>query len=418
MGTILAIGGGVAGLRVASNLADFGHRVILVEREAHLCGKAGELYKIYPTMEPARDVVRPLFEGVVGREEIEVWTYTEVEEISVGRDRFRAVLHSRPRYVEVGECDGCGACIEACPVEIRTRGGRVRKAVDKTSELWSFPDAPLIDPEACLRLSGRECEKCIEACERGAIDFRDRGKRLEVEADALVVATGLEQIGEGEIAEFTAGGCPDVLTGLDFERLLGNSRGGPIRRLSDREEVRDVLIVPCVGSRDEKRLPYCCRIGCMNALKHAAYVLERNPSARVFLCAIDVRAYGKYEEFYERVRKDVVLIRGTPPDVRRDPRGKLYTEIFDLATNRLLRIDVDLVVLEVGLVPSVPEPARKFCEVDEYGFAAGGEAKLRPVEGKRGVFSCGACTEPASVEEVLLQADSTSLSILKYLERR
>jgi len=448
----LVIGGGIAGIQAALDIADAGYKVYLVEREPSVGGRMAQLDKTFPTLDCSSCILTPKMVDVGQHPNIELMTYSEV--VSVGLvdwetgelvdggtqestdqpanlPTFRVRVRKKPRYVDVDKCTGCGLCAAACRMKGRVIS-RFDEGIVKRSAIYvPFPQAvPLkytVDPTACLYLTRGRCGKtflCKEACPAGAIDFEQQEEFVDLEVGAIIVATGYDLIDPRLKPEFAYGVYPEVMTGIEFERL--SSASGPTMGeiTVNGKEPKDVVFIKCVGSRDPHAgVPYCSRVCCMYTAKHAHLVRDKIPDARITVFYMDVRAFGKgYEEFYDRVKHERVLYRrGEPAEVYR--RGdKLVVLAEDTLLGKPIEVEADLVVLATAVVPrtdAAEVAALLGLERSPDGFFQEAHPKLRPVDTQMdGVFLAGCCQGPKDIPDTVAQAKAAASSALGVLARR
>lgn len=424
----LVIGAGIAGIQAALDIADAGFPVYLVEREPSVGGRMAQLDKTFPTLDCSSCILTPKMVSVGQHPNIQLMTYSEVVAVEGEAGAFHVTIRRKPRYVEEDLCRGCGACAQAC----RMRGRVVdtfNQGLSKRSAIYvPFPQAvPLIytvDPDACLYLTRGVCGKtflCKDACPANAINFEQKERFVEVDVAAIIVATGFDLMDPRTKPEFGYGVYPNVITGLEFERLSSASgpTGGKI--VLNGKEPQDVVFIHCIGSRDPHTgVPYCSRICCMYTAKHAHLVRDKLPNARITVFYIDMRAFGKgYEEFYDRVKEErVIYRRGEPSEVYK--RGdRLVVRAEDSLLGRTVEVDADLVVLATAVVPradtlAVAELLGLACSPD--GFFQEAHPKYRPVETARpGVFLAGCCQGPKDIPDTVAQAKAAAASALVAL---
>ncbi len=420
--SVLIIGGGIAGLQVASDLAKFGIKVYLVERLPSLGGHVSLLSTVFPTLTDADKIVLQKISEVSNYSNVQILTNAEVKEINGTFGDFKVKVVKKPRYVDEKKCTACGKCIEVCPVSVPKEyemGLSYRKAI--YMPLNAFPEAYLIDGNNCIHFKGNECKACVEACPENAIDFSQTPIDIDLKVDAIVLATGFELFDARKIAQYGYGTYKNVITGLEYERLAHpkGPTNGKIVRISDGKEPKSVVFLLCVGSRDKKYHTYCCRIGCPNALKHA-YILKKQYGENVdaYICYIDIRTSGKgLEEFYQEVRRSgITLIHGQPSDIRPLPDGSLNVEIFDTATHKLLSVIADLVVLETTITPCTAIREVLNLPLSQYGFFQEKDMKLNTTETPtKGIFLAGTVQGPKNITETLEHASTAALRIIEAL---
>ncbi|ACX52440.1 4Fe-4S ferredoxin iron-sulfur binding domain protein [Ammonifex degensii KC4] len=424
----LVIGGGIAGIQAALDVADAGIEVVLVEREPSLGGKMVLLDKTFPTLDCSACISTPKMAAVAKHPLIRLYTYAEVEKVEGSLGNYRVIIRQKARYVDHTKCTGCGTCWEKCPVKVPDELNfrlSTRPAIYLPFP-QAVPNKPVIDARHCRQLTKGKCGVCQKVCPAGAIDYTQQDSLHEEEVGAIIVATGFDLFPwEKAYGEYGYGRYPDVITGLAFERLVNASgpTGGRIVRPSDGREPRTVVFVHCVGSRDElKGREYCSRICCMYTAKHAHQVKERLPEAKVYVFYIDIRTFGKgYEEFYRRVQDEgVIYLRGRVSKIYQEG-DKLIVKGADTLLGEPVTIVADLVVLATGVVPAkgAEELARTLgISVDKDGFFQEAHPKLRPVETHTaGIFLAGACQGPKDIPDTVSQASAAAAKAVGLLLR-
>ena len=429
----LIIGAGIAGIQAALDIGDAGFKVYLVEKTPSVGGHMAQLDKTFPTLDCSACILTPKMVDVANHPNIELMTYSQVEEISGYIGNFDIKVRKKSRFVDVDKCTGCADCAEACRL-----AGRIPNEFDEGIGMRSaiylpFPQAVpavyTIDKERCLMLTKGKCgeePKCIEACGAGAVDFDLEDEIVEFKVGAIIVATGFDIFDSKLKPEYAYGVYDNVLNALEFERLVNASgpTGGKIIMLErgkkkkkkkdeEAEEPRvpeSVTFIQCVGSRDESvGNEYCSRVCCMYTAKLAHLVKDKIPDAEVTIFYMDVRAFGKgFEEFYDRVRREgVKYIRGNPSEIfRRD--GKLVVKAENTLTSTPLEHETDMVVLSVGLVPRGDN--REIIDLLKLSqssdlFYLEAHPKLRPVDtASDGIFLAGVCQGPKDIPDAVAQA--------------
>jgi heterodisulfide reductase subunit A len=426
----LIIGAGIAGIQAALDIADAGFQVVLVEKEPSVGGRMSQLDKTFPTLDCSACILTPKMVDVGRHPNIE---YSEIVDIEEEVGGFRATIRKKPRYVNMDKCTGCGECAAACRMT-----GRVISDYDsgmgKRAAIYvPFPQAvPLkytVDPEACIFLTRGTCGKtfkCKDACPADAIDFDMKEEVIQRQANAVIVATGFDTVDPKLKPELGYGVYPEVITGLEFERLVSSS--GPTRgKITIKDRVpRDVVFVHCVGSRDRTiDHPWCSRVCCMYTAKQAHLIHEKMPDANVTVLYMDIRAFGKgFEEFYDRVREEGALYRrGNPAEVLR--RGdRVVVRAEDTILGEFCEIEADMVVLAVGLQPR--SETRRLAqmlklELSPDGFFKELHGKMRPVETeRRGVLLAGCAQGPKDIPDTVAQAKaaaSSAMIIMRQIEQ-
>ncbi len=432
----LVIGAGVAGIRAALDIAHAGYHVTLVERRPSIGGNMARLSETFPTLDCSQCILTPLMVEVSRHPRVELLTYAEVEEVGGYVGNFTVRIRKKPRYVVEELCTGCDDCVPACPVSLPNEfdlGLSWRKAI-----YIPFPQAVpavyTLDPEACVNAnlaseSGRyrvlACERCYQACAPKAIDYDMGPEMVERRVGAIIVATGYELMSAEQATEYGYGRYPDVVDGLEFERLLSASGPtlGEVRRPSDGRVPRSVVFIQCVGSRDPRRgVPYCSRICCMYTAKHALLFRQKVPEGRATVFYIDIRAAGKgYEEFVARAMEEeqVLYVRGRVSRVLQE-NGRLRVLGTDTLSGRPVEVEADLVVLATAVVPCADGGLARALRAptDAYGFYQEVHPKLRPVETlAAGVFLAGSAQGPKDIPDTVAQASAAASKAVELLSQ-
>ncbi|MEE9474322.1 MAG: CoB--CoM heterodisulfide reductase iron-sulfur subunit A family protein [Candidatus Hydrothermarchaeaceae archaeon] len=413
---VLVIGGGIAGIQASLDLAEQGFKVYLVEKTPSIGGVMAQLDKTFPTMDCSACILTPKMVDVSRHPNIELLTYSEVKEVEGYIGNFQVKVEVKPRFVKADACTGCGLCVDACPIEVPNEfdlGLGTRKAV-----YVPFPQAvPLIytiDDENCVG-----CGMCDNTCDADAIEFDQEAKTVTLNVGTIIVATGFKVFDARRKEEYGYGVYDNVITGLEFERLINASgpTGGKLLRPSDGKEPKSIGFVQCVGSRDKTvGNPYCSRVCCMYAIKHARLYKEKYPDSEIYIFYIDIRAFGKgYEEFYQSAQEDygVKFIRGRPGKIEEDSKTKnLIANVEDTLLGKNLEVELDLVVLSVGMEPPADaDELQKLLRISRGadGFFMEAHPKLRPVDTLTGgLFLAGTVQGPKDIPDTVVQGSAAA----------
>ena len=428
----LVIGGGIAGIQTALDIADAGFPVDIVETKPTIGGKMAQLDKTFPTLDCAACILTPKMVDVAQHEKIRIFSYSEVEEVSGFVGNFDVKIKKKARYVKEELCTGCGACVEKCPM--KKNPNEFNLGMDNRPAIYipfaqAVPKVATIDPNACNMLKNGKCGICSKFCTAGAIDYTQKDEIIEEKYGAIVVATGFNPISMEKFDEFAYNQSKDVITSLEFERLT-NAAGptaGKLVRPSDGVHPHTLVFVQCVGSRcencAEKGKEYCSKICCMYTAKHAMLVRDKYPDTEVYVFYIDVRTPGKnFDEFYRRAVEEygVKYVKGMVGKV--SPEGnKLKVQASDLLNNKQMTIDADLVVLAAAIEPDKsarPLATMLTASMDTNDFFTEAHPKLRPVESPTaGVFLSGACQGPKDIPETVSQAGAAASKVIGLLAK-
>ena len=424
----MVIGGGVAGIQAALDIAESGHEVILVERESSIGGHMAQLSETFPTLDCSQCILTPKMVAAGKHPNITLMTFSEVEEVSGYVGNFTVKVRKKARSVDWSVCNGCGDCIVKCPAKVPSefdRGLASRGAIFVPFP-QAVPNKPVIDRDGCIYYRTGKCRLCEKACKLSAIDFEQEDEIVEIEVGAIVAATGFETLPILDLQEYGADTVPDVIDGLAFERLLSASgpTTGEVRRPSDGKVPKEVVFVQCAGSRDPERYqPYCSKICCMYTTKHALLYKHRVHDGQPYIFYIDIRTGGKgYEEFYHKaeVEEGVVYLRGKVAKIFRDG-DKTVVWGTDTLTGRNVEIRADLVVLATALIPKEDsrDLAKKLrIQAGPNGFLSEAHPKLRPVESVNSGFYLAGCAQgPRDIPETVAQASAAACKVASLFSR-
>jgi len=415
----LVIGGGVAGIQAALDLADTGYKVYLVEREPSIGGRMAQIDKTFPTMDCSICILAPKMSDAGRHSNIELLTNSEVQDVKGYIGNFKVKVLKKPRYV-TKDCSACGDCSEVCPITVPNEfdvGLATRHGI-YTPFAQAVPSTYIIDPNICLNQEGiLKCDKCIKACERKAIDFDMKPEVLELEVGTIIVATGADIYDPTSLQNYGYRKYPNVITSLEFERLInaGGPSGGHLLRPSDMKIPKSVAFVQCVGSRSDRGHLYCSNICCMNTIKDALLIKEHWPETEIYVFYVDIRAFGKgFEDLYKRARKEgVIFIRGLPAEIHEDRKTRnLWLIGENTLQKELYKINVGMVILSVGIEPRIDSDVIQRLLVlsrTNDGFFMEAHPKLRPVDTPTGgVFLAGCAEGPKDIKDSVTQASAAA----------
>jgi len=424
----MVIGGGIAGIQAALDMANTGYEVILVEKNPSIGGHMIQLSETFPTLDCSQCILSPKMVEVSKHENIKLFTYSEVQEVSGYVGNFKVKIKKNPTFVDPEKCTLCDECTKVCPVMTSNEfdiGLTGRRAIYMPFP-QAIPATYTLDDKSCPGLLPIACGKCADVCDPGAIDYDQKPEIVEEEVGAIVVATGFDLYGKEEMAEYGHGKYPDVLDGLQFERLCSASgpTQGEVLRPSDHKVPKEVVFIQCSGSRDpEQHCAYCSKICCMYTAKHAMLYKHHVHDGQAYIFYIDIRSGGKgYEEFVQRaVEEDgVVYLRGKVSKIFED-NGKICVWGVDTLTGKSVEINADMVVLAQAMRPSKDaDNLAKLLKisVDKDGFLQEAHPKLRPVESvTAGMFLAGAAQAPKDIPEAVAQASGAAAKAIAILSQ-
>ncbi|HBH48255.1 MAG TPA: disulfide reductase [Bacteroidales bacterium] len=432
----LVIGGGIAGIQAALEIANSGNKVFLVEKTGSIGGHMAMFDKTFPTLDCAACILTPKMVDVGQHPNIEVLTLSELTEISGKAGDFTVTISKKARRVSETLCIGCGSCAEKCPSRTSSEfdaGTTMRKSIYIPFP-QAVPNKYLIDADSCIYVEKGKCGACVKACPvENCIQLDEPDKELKLKVGNIIVATGFKTFDASRIEQFGYGKYPNVLTSLEFERLV-NASGpteGQIRyRTKDKrgnwifttegEEPRKIALIHCVGSRDENFNKYCSRVCCMYSLKLAHLIKEKMPRAKVYEYYIDMRAFGKgYEEFYDRIRHEGIhMVRGRTAMVF-ESKGHLHLRTEDIVQQKLIEQEVDMVVLAVGL-EARPETSR-LAQILGLNTTHDGWLKESDsldenvLSNIDGILIAGACQGPKDIPDAVTQGAAAASKVLENI---
>ncbi len=428
----LVIGGGIAGIQTALDVADAGYEVDIVEQRPTIGGRMAQLDKTFPTLDCSACILTPKMVEASQNEKINIISYAKVEKVSGFVGSFKATIRKKARFVDETKCTGCSLCMQKCP----SKKGKDEFNMEMNNRpaiyipfAQAIPNVAVIDPEQCVKLKTGKCGLCEKVCQAGAINYKMEDELIEREYGAIVVATGFKPIDPSPLNEYGYAENADVVTSLELERLM-NAAGptkGTLLRPSDGKHPHEIVFIQCVGSRcdenTERGKPYCSKICCMYTAKHAMLIRDKYPDTNVHVFYIDVRTPGKnFDEFYRRAVEQygVDYIKGMVGKVAKEG-DKLMVRGSDLINNQQVEIAADLVVLATAIEPD--PSARSIgtmltASMDTNDFFTEAHAKLRPVESPTaGIFLSGVAQGPKDVPETVAQASAAASKVIGLLAK-
>ena len=408
---VLVIGGGIAGLTAAVELADAGCEVILIEKSASLGGRVARMHQYFPKLCPPSCGLEMHLRRIRANPSITVLTLAELTGIAGSPGDYEVTARIQPRFVSEA-CTLCGACADVCPAE---RPDDFNYGLAKTKAAYlppgiSYPARYAVDRPLCPD----GCKACEEACTYGAVHLGEQAEVKKYRVSAVVAATGWAPYDAARIDYLGFGRCANVVTNVMLERMAATDgpSAGRILRPSDGKEPRTVAFVQCAGSRDENHLPYCSAVCCAASIKHAAYIRALYPETAITIFYIDIRTPGRLEEFAARVEQDanLRLVKGKVAQVEESPAtGDLLVTAEDAPAGRKSTHHFELVVLATGIVPQT-EALPAVLKRDEFGF-------LNVPNGASGLYAAGCAHRPAEVSSVVQDATGAALKALQCSRR-
>jgi len=415
---ILVVGGGIAGLQAALDLADQDYQVAILEQDTSIGGKMIRLSKVFPTLDCSSCITTPKMAAAAHHDNITIFTYCDLKSLERKESVLTAFVMQRPRYVDPIKCIGCRQCEYSCPVYVTDKeegGFSARKAIYIPFSN-AFPQISVIDAEHCIL-----CGKCENVCPTQAVDYFQKPQNFIVKVKAAVLATGFELTPVEDKHQYGGGKIPNVITALQMERLLAPH--GPYNRVlrpTDGMEPDSVAYIQCAGSRDKSMgISYCSRVCCMYAIKQAMLLSGSLPLADITIYYMDIRAFGKgYEQFYQNAKAmGIEFVKGKVATIDAGENGSVMLRYEDQNGEGIASANHDLVVLSLGMIPSWNPQG--VCEVssDSDHFIKTIHPKISPtLTDMDGVFVAGAAAGPKDIVDTITEAGSAAMEASKYME--
>jgi len=415
----LVVGGGIAGMQTALDLADQGYQVALVEKEASIGGKMIALSKVFPTLDCCSCITTPKMSAVAHHPNIQLLTYHEVQNLAKSNGVYSAEVLKKPRYINEEDCTGCRQCEYACPINLPNPFDLDYGATKAVRVPFStaIPQYAILDIENCIL-----CGKCEKACPVNCIDFTQQPETIEIQAEAIVLATGFETTSHLAKKEYGAAENRNVINAMFMERLLAPTGPyGRVIRPGDGKEPDSIAYIQCAGSRDATLgVEYCSRVCCMYAIKQAMLLAGSLPMADITIYYMDIRTFGKgYEQFFQTSKAmGIQFIKGKVASIKQDENQNpvLRVELIDEGS-RVVENTHDLAVLSVGLLPQYNPEAIFNVSLEDDGFINIPQTNSYPCLTERdGIFVAGTSAGPMDIVDSIIMSGSAAAEAAAYIE--
>jgi heterodisulfide reductase subunit A len=424
--SVMVIGGGIAGIQASLDLAERGIKVEMIEKNACIGGRMAQLDKTFPTNDCSICILAPKLAECFRHPNITLHTLSEVKNLSGQVGNFNVKILKRARYVKEDQCINCGLCIEKCPMRIDDEFDmrlRKRRAI-YIDYVQGVPSIMTIDRENCLFFTKNACRICEKVCEREAIDFDQKDEEINLSIGSIIVATGYDIFDPHSIESLGYGRYPNVVTALEFERLICASGpfGGHLKRLSDKYEPKKLAFINCVGSRDIKNNPYCSSCCCMYTTKEAMIAYEHDNKIKSSIFYIDLRAAGKgFREYIQRGENEyaITYIKGKVAKILEDDQKNPLIIYEDINTSQVKQVKFDLVILATSMVPKKDALSLAKIlgiEIDDFNFFKANFYQPQK-SSKEGVFLCGTCREPMDIPNSVIDASGAAAKAAEVIMR-
>lgn len=416
----LVVGGGIAGMQSALDIADQGFQVVLVEREASIGGKMITLSKVFPTLDCCSCITTPKMSAVAHHPNIQLLTYCELQSVEESADGYLIHVEQKPRYVDASKCTGCRKCEYECPITIPNpfdRGLGAYRAIHVPFST-AVPQVAVLDIDNCIL-----CGKCEKICAVQAVDFNQQPEKIEIHATAIVMATGFELTPLAAKKEFGGEKLPNVIDPLMMERFLAPTGPyGRVLRPGDGKEPTTIAYVQCAGSRDQTLgVEYCSRVCCMYAIKQAMLLNGALPLADITIYYMDIRTFGKgYEQFYQNAQAmGVEFIRGKVASIREDEQQNPVVKVEMTEEGRVVERTHDLVVLSLGMLPTYESDGVLHLPLGSDGFIDTPAPNANPcATAQPGVFVTGTAMGPMDIVDSIVTASASAATVSAYIQER
>jgi heterodisulfide reductase subunit A len=417
----LVVGGGIAGLQAALDLADQDFTVAILEKDASIGGKMIRLSKVFPTLDCASCITTPKMSAAAHHSNITIFTYCQLENLQKEEDEFKASVTQKPRFVDEAKCIGCRQCEYQCPMytpDPEQGSFSARKAVYIPFSN-AIPQVALIDVENCIL-----CGQCAKICPTQAIDYFQKPEGFTVKAKTVILATGFEMTPVENKPQYGEGSIPNVINALQMERLLAPH--GPYNRVlrpSDGMEPDNIAYIQCAGSRDKSMgIPYCPRVCCMYAIKQAMLLSGALPLADITIYYMDIRAFGKgYEQFFQNaMAMGIQFVKAKASWLSQQDDGQVLVH-YESQENGggATTAEHDLVVLSLGMTAGWNPEGRCSVSTASDGFIKAPRPKISPsMTDMEGVFAAGAGAGPKDIVDAISEAGSAAMEASNYLVSR
>jgi len=414
----LVVGGGIAGMQAALDMADQGFQVALVEREPSIGGKMITLSKVFPTLDCCSCITTPKMSAVAHHPNIRLLTYCEVGSVQQSGNGFRVDVVQKPRYVDTHKCTGCRTCEYECPVTLSSpfdRGLGAYRAI-RVPFSTAVPQVAVLDIDNCIL-----CGKCEKVCPVDAVDFMQKPEPFQVNASTIIVASGFDLTPVDEKKEYGADHLHNVIDPLMMERFLAPTGPyGRVLRPGDGKEPASIAYVQCAGSRDQTLgVDYCSRVCCMYAIKQAMLISGALPMADITIYYMDIRTFGKgYEQFYQNAQAmGVEFVRGKVASISEDEEQNPIVKVEMTEDGQIVERTHDLVVLSLGMIPSVSSNGSMGLARDgKDRFFAVPEPNAHPnATTREGIYVTGTAMGPMDIVDSIISASAAASAASAHL---
>jgi heterodisulfide reductase subunit A len=421
----IVLGGGIAGIQAALDLAESGIKTYLIERTPSLGGKMAQLDKTFPTNDCAMCILSPKLVEASRHPNIELMVNSEIVDVSGTKGDFKVKVLQHARYVDEEKCTGCGLCSEKCPKKVPNTFEQ--KMTSRRAIYIPFPQAvPLkysIDHDNCLFFTRGKCRICEKVCPAGAPDFEQQDETVDLNVHSIIISTGFNITQPEKLGNYGYGTYPNVITSLEFERLLSASgpTGGEIRRPSDNKVPASVGFIQCVGSRDNSiGHPYCSSVCCMLSIKEAIIAKEHNPDLHTQIFFMDMRAFGKeFDEYYMKAEKEhkIIFTRNNRISGLTENPDNRNIDLIYIDEGQMIQKEFDLVILSVGM--DVSEDVKKLSEkmkIDLNSFNFCDTETFSPLATSNdGIYVCGAFSGPKDIPDSVAQSSGAASKAIEAI---